>query len=254
MYWESVRAVVAYMKRLSCDAFDNKLILIDWFRRYIAQQPNITLFEDEKLPLGMEAVTLKRRVQVLGVTRSMFLILVAPIDDAIRKQCVLLHGRVMHEGMLFRQHDRPMSSSLETSLEVEANVYALMSLIPTSIITVTARHGALTPQALQDVASRLYGYPVELPLIQERLLIHGVLNHDPTQSAKPLEDEFRKLILGPDCRSSIGRRTERPKWEDVTGHIPLDAYYAIRSELGEVIPDCSDEAWEDIVWGPPVLP
>jgi hypothetical protein len=255
-FLSGVRTVDSYARSLGCDAFDNKLIMLDWFRRYIASQPNITLFEDETLPTAMYAVTLKRRAFVNERWRSLFIILVAPIRDPIRKQFVvahelghiLLHGKLMRPGMLFRPivHWNLERNPLEQSLEIEANVYALMSLIPTSVITALSRHAEPNAERLRELVAALYGHPVDLALVRERLLIHKILTRDPLDSSALLEAEFESFLLDKPCWTYGGPQGLEP--DDVEHPPPRlskAAIDTIRVELttAGVIPSLDSFDW-----------
>jgi hypothetical protein len=98
-----------------------------------------------------------------------------------------------------------MGSYLEQTLEIEANVYALLSLFPTGVLKAIEARTELNAETLRDVATDLYDTPVDEAMVRERLLIHGVLMPPVQQEAEErLRQEFHDLFVGRPSWSVLG--------------------------------------------------
>lgn len=224
-YCRAVEAVAGYAGTFGCPAFD-RVVDIPWYRAYFEKQTNMALVEDTQLPPGVLGVVFKKEHSNRGQLRALFLVMIAPMIDQISKQFtiahelghVLLHGRLMHAGMLLPQrttswhhedHDHHWLA------EVEANIYALLSVIPTSLIEgLETQLDSTLVALLQQVASEVHGCAIPESLIRERLLIHDVLYaSDRPNTLLRSQAEFRRLL---DQEASWTCDGARRKWYEET--------------------------------------
>lgn len=248
-FLRSAQAVSQYASRLNCLAFNNKLLLIGWFIDYLTKQPNIRLVLDAEVPRGMLGCTAKRRVSIDGHERSLYLILVsARVSHPLLRQFtlahelghVLLHGSLLQPGMLVRRSHHPwthLDERRQSLLEVEANVYALMSLIPDRVIAEVQSATDLTVGTLQDVLRSLYGYSLDDNLVFERIMIYDALRMTAAVDRASLRIRFDTFCARQHSWAASGPRSPR---QDESGRrkLPGDLLDRIRDRLEaeEVIP------------------
>lgn len=90
---------------------------------------------------------------------------------------VMLHGRLMHPGMMLNlssQDWRPDCKEVK-SMEAEANIFALMTVMPDTFIEAARSQDSTTAETAQFLHTQMihrYGQSVSKNLINDRLLIH----------------------------------------------------------------------------------
>lgn len=171
-----------------CDAI-GELVNVDWYeRKYFPKQPNISLARNKKLPGEMLGLVIRRDIPWQGGVRGLFLIQVATIRNLFAEQFViahelghvLAHGRLMYAGMVVVESSWEASDEEDVRrrlVELEANIYALLSVVPAPAIEALRHvlHCDVSAAALQQAMQWLVGDRFDLRLARERLLLHQTL-------------------------------------------------------------------------------
>ncbi|MEK7630494.1 MAG: ImmA/IrrE family metallo-endopeptidase [Patescibacteria group bacterium] len=190
-------AVSRFLKRLGCTVVNKRILSEELIGGHIARYPNIGLFDNQPLPKGLLAAVVKWNHLINGKQRSLFAILVRPLADrVIRRFCIahelghiFLHGKLMRPGMLVAKPAESWfleSNDTRRLLEIEANVFALLCLAPTRLITALEEVQGRPPTAvaLQSALSCVYHWYVDRTLAQERLLLHEIMSGNPLEAMR----------------------------------------------------------------------
>ena len=171
-----------------CEAV-RRLVTPGWYERvYVPKQPNIHLVRNKPLPGELLGLVIRRDFEWHGRCRGVFLIQVAPQPSSFAEHFViahelghvLAHGSLMYAGMVISEPacDRPAEEyDRRLLVELEANICALMAVVPQQVIhaLATAIDRPVDAPALQIAMQWLAGEPFDLQLARERLLLHGTL-------------------------------------------------------------------------------
>ena len=167
-----------------------ELVDVDWYESsYFPKQSNMLLVRNKKLPGDLTGLVVRRDLQWRGEVRGLFLIQVATISNRFEEHFVvahelghvLAHGRLMYPGMVVSEaswEDCAEEDVRRRLVELEANIYALLSVVPGPAID--ALHEVLrcevSAEALKHALQWLGGEAFDLQLARERLLLHRVLH------------------------------------------------------------------------------
>ncbi|MEO0953291.1 MAG: ImmA/IrrE family metallo-endopeptidase, partial [Pseudomonadota bacterium] len=209
------RAVHHYGQQLGCAVFDAKLPSERWFRRYIDQQPNIHFVDkDIGLSRNIHGAVIKKRLSDEAVSSgNHYFLFVSPKIGNRLHRCftiahelghILLHGRILHPGMLVARRSQSWHTSNRKFghlMEVEANLYAMLSLVPSSlIVSIRKAVGECSPNrvatVLQCVLRILYDAAVDIQFVRERLIIQELIdrNDDTLAIRSFLQDEQLDML------------------------------------------------------------
>lgn len=185
--------------RLGCKVFEGEIPTRAFFHDYFEEQPAMLLLDgqDSGLEPGTHGFTSKRVVEIGGKKRSLFVVVAAPsLNDfewlftvAHEVGHILLHGRIIDSGMLVaRRYNEWFTQGFDFQrrmLEVEANIYAFYSLIPTELVDLVSKIAGRQPcvDDLRHATSFLYGEDVDEEFIRERLTLHVIHRTDEVDPA-----------------------------------------------------------------------
>ena len=200
-YFQAGRLIVEHPSITRCKAI-RQMVGAGWYERYFRAQPNMMLVRNYSLPEGVLGMVLRRNTDWNDESRALFLVLVAPMADEVAEHFViahelghiLLHGRLMHAGMILVESDSmygPEEDDRRHVAELEANIYALLSVIPTGAIEAleAVLERAASAAELGDALGRVTGHTLDPQLVKERLVLHHVL------SGARSDREFYETIL-----------------------------------------------------------
>lgn len=167
-----------------------ELVTPEWLEsQYLPEQPNIGLVRGVELPGELRGLVTRRDVDWHGARRGLFLIQVGQFSNAFAEHFViahelghvLLHGRLMHAGMVVVERlweATAEEDDLRGLLELEANIYALLSIVPGPVLDALELVIGAAPSAaaLQHAMQWLSGTAFDLQLARERLLLHRTLH------------------------------------------------------------------------------
>ena len=201
-FLRAARLIVEHPSILQCKA-TRQIVDVPWYERvYFLAQRNMMLVRNSTLPEGLLGIVLRKNLEWKGQSRGLFLVKTAKLKDVVAEQFViaheighiLLHGRLMQPGMVLKESDssyRAQDDERRQLAELEANIYALLSVIPAGAIgaldDVLGRpvYAAELAEAMSRVTERHFG----VQLAKERLVLHHVLRGECSA------DEFYATIL-----------------------------------------------------------
>ena len=171
-----------------CDAV-HELVNVSWYeQRYFPAQSNMLLVREKPLPGELVGLVARRNVQTSEGERGLFVVQVRPIANRFTEHFViahelghvLAHGRLMYPGMVVAEPrwDASQEQDLRRKLlELEANLYALLSIVPAPAIDALrlSSRREISPAALQQAMQWLGGDAFDLQLARERLFLHQAL-------------------------------------------------------------------------------
>lgn len=239
-----IHAVYAFGKSTGCASFDGQLPTLSGYRNYLRRQPNIYLAEDAQLPDDTYGVVMKLKEEINNnrVIDMFYLLVNTALSDEFLKVFTLahelghifLHGRLLAPGMSTRRRDLEWhrDGRYRTMMELEANLFALLSLIPQSAIEVARatadQKGHDFVLTLWRFVSHLYRRSIDIGLITERLLVDDVLNGRYDRSC--LELRYQRLI---------SHRT----WliDGLTPSVPTRCAGSFRNAVFQLEPRCVDD-------------
>ncbi len=211
-------ATVRRMSKLGCPVFDNKIPTKGWYENYIKSSRNIVLIEDgESLPGNVKGVVVKRN-HFRAKDEEFKNIYIIVISDAFSdelERCytiaheighVLMHGPILVSGMAVKRNSHnwhAQDHKLHYLMELEANVVALFSLIPSSVISaakaVTVTDEGVDPShVLRLVLRAIYDSDVDPRMVEERIFLQDIVRQNSSKTSELLR--FAKFA------------TSRPTW------------------------------------------
>lgn len=178
-----------------CDAV-HELVDVAWYEKvYFPKQSNMLLVRNKKLPGELTGLVVRRDFDWRGEARGLFLIQVAPIANRFEEHFViahelghvLAHGRLMYAGMVVSEaswEDCGEEDERRRLVELEANIYALLSVVPGRAIDALQQvvGEAVGAETLQHAYRYLTGETLDLQLARERLLLHRALQGSATEA------------------------------------------------------------------------
>lgn len=200
------KIVVSVGRGLGCPVFDGKIPSEDWYGAYVKKNPKIVLITDAAcFSEDTHGYVVKYKVGKRK-SRDVFCYLVF-ISQMIKQpflRCftiahelghVLLHGQILLPQMMIARRSQSWHNSpnkLALMMEVEANVYAMYSLIPTKLVetVIDQLKPELHLEAIQRVLQYIYSSCIDMQLVEERLYLHW-LTHD-TQGLTMTESNMKK--------------------------------------------------------------
>lgn len=212
---------------VSCCEALRRLVTPCWYERvYLPGKPNIHLVRNKPLPGELLGLVVRRDFEWRGACRGIFLIQVAPQTTSFAEHFViahelghvLAHGSLMYADMVISEPawDSPAEEYDRRQLvELEANICALMAVVPHQVINAlaTALDRPVDACALQTAMQWLAGEPFDFQLARERLLLHATL-----EGAATLDD-FTSTV----CMSARSWTLNGAAALGVTPHVPTAA-------------------------------
>lgn len=168
--------------------FDEEIPTESSYRKKILKHKNVCLTNDD---LGLDrdilGAVFKRESDQTRVGKNIYLIYISNvINDPLRRLFVLchefahvlLHGRLMHPGMMLNLSSQEWRTDCTAikQIEAEANIFSMMTIIPNELIEYTIDQSLTTSEThfyiRATIESKLGQATVTNNLIRDRLLIY----------------------------------------------------------------------------------
>lgn len=182
-----IKSVLAVATDFDSAIFNRQMPTETEYRKFISSQQNIRLTEsDLGLDERISGAVFKREGCETRSGEELYLIYLSKsLNNPLKRVFVLsheyahvlLHGRLMHPGMMLNlssQDWKPDCIAVK-QMEAEANIFALMTVIPDALIESVRSQGSTTSETMQFLHTQLinrYSNVVSKKLINDRLLIH----------------------------------------------------------------------------------